>query len=231
MATVPISTLANNIQSRIEEQAGSNGAWWSRELEIFSAVAEAMNDLMVLVGRPTQIVSTPFTLVANQCFQTVPKGVLAITDIQGATGNLYKINLYDFDYLQTYWGSGWTQDVGPRAKEWAPVGFNMFVVHPACSTPQTVNLTAIQYPITDTWPYAGTETIPFHDEFFVALEEYGAFYCRFKELGLEFQEGLRLFQSYLNNAKRLTEIENLRDPLIFSSGFGGSQSANPTTMR
>lgn len=230
MATA-ISTLADNVQSRVEEVSGSSGAWWSRQFECYTALVEAMNDLMLLIGRPTQIISTEFTLTPNTVWQTVPKGYFAITDIQGATGDLYKINLYDLDYLQTAWGANWTQDVASVAHEWAPIGLNMFAVHPACSTAQNVYLTAIQYPTTDTWPYTGNETVPFHEEFLVALEEYAASYLRVKELGNELQEGLRLFQSYLNFAKRLTQLEDRRDPLIFTTSFGAGQAVNPTTMR
>src|SRR6185437_9769469 len=89
MAT--ISTLATYVQNRLEETPGS-GAWWSLLFEINSAIAEAQNDLLLLVGRPTQIVNLPFTLTANTCFQSIPKGVWAITDIQGAGSPLYKIS-------------------------------------------------------------------------------------------------------------------------------------------
>ena len=230
MATA-ISTLADNAQSRVEEVAGSTGAWWSRQFESYTGLIEACNDLMLLIGRPTQIVSTEFTLTPNTVWQTVPKGYFAITDIQGAAGNLYKMNLYDLDYLQSSWGSDWQQDVDTTAKRWAPIGLNMFVVHPAVSTAQIVTLNAIQYPTTDTWPYTGNETVPLEDNYFQHLEEYAAFYLRIKELGAEFQEGLRLFQAYMNGAKRMTQIQDRRDPLIFTSGFGAGQAVNPTTMR
>ena len=230
MAT-PISTLAANVQSRLEENPGGPGQWWSQQFEVFSALMEAQNDLLLLVGRPTQIVNVPFTLTANSVWQAVPKGYLAITDIQGAGSPLYKVNLWDLDYLQTSWQSDWMQDVDDVAVRWAPIGFNLFVVHPAVSTPQTVNVTAIQYPTSDVWPYTGSESVVFSDEFFVALEIYAAAYCRIKELGGEFQEGLKMMDQYMQLAKRLTQLSDLKDPLLFTMGFGGSQSVNPTTKR
>jgi hypothetical protein len=231
MAT-PISTLAVNVQNRLEEiPTGAPGAWWSYQFEILSAIIEAQNDLLLLVGRPTQVVNLPFTLVPDTPWQTVPKGVLLITDIQGAQSPLYKINLWDFDYLQTAWGSDWQQDVGPVAYQWAPVGFNMFAVHPAPEAGQTVNITAIQYPTTDVWPYTGAETCVFENQFFELIEEYAAFYCRIKETGGEFQEGLKLFEQYMAGAKRMTQIQDRRDPLLFISGYGAAQRTNPMTMR
>ena len=231
MATVPISTLAANVQSRLEESVGSPGAWWSLLYEINSALVEAMNDLMLLVGRPTQEVNVPFTLTPNTVWQTIPKGLFQVTDIQGAGELLYKINLYDLDYLQTYWTSDWQQDVANTASEWAPLGFNMFIVHPAVNVAQTITLTGIQYPVQVQWPYDGTQTVPFEDQFFQHLEEYAAFYCRIKEMGGEFQAGLKLFDQYLAGARRMSQIQDRRDPVIFTSGFGGMQRTNPTTKR
>jgi len=229
MAT-PISTLADRVQQRLEEPVGP-GQWWSRAYEIYSAIEEAQNDLLLLVGRPTQIVNIPFALTPNSVWQQIPKGYLAITDIQGVGSPLYKVNLYDMDYLQTSWGSGWEQDTDVVAQRWAPIGFNLFVVHPAPAYPQTVNVTAIQYPATDTWPYSGSESVVFEDNYFQLIEEYAAFYCRIKELGAEFQEGMKLFEQYLAGARRMTQIQDLRDPLIFTMGYGGSQNVNPTTKR
>jgi hypothetical protein len=230
MAT-PISTLAANVQSRLEENPGGPGQWWSAQYEIYSAIMEAQSDLLLLVGRPTQIVNIPFTLTANSVWQAVPKGYLAITDIQGAGSPLYKVNLWDLDYLQTSWQSDWTQDVDDVAVRWAPIGFNLFVVHPAVSTPQTVNITAIAYPTSDVWPYTGSESVVFEDNFFQLIEEYAAFYCRIKELGGEFQEGMKLFDQYLQGAKRMSAIQDLRDPLLFTSGMGATNNINPTTKR
>lgn len=230
MATT-IATLGNIVQERLEEIPGGPGQWWSQQYEIFSALMEAQNDLLLLVGRPTQTVNVPFNVVPNSCWQVVPQGLLLITDIQGFSSPLYKINLWDLDYLQTSWGSDWQQDVDDAAVRWAPVGFNMFVIHPAVDTAQTVNLTAIQYPTTDIWPYTGAELVQFEDNYFQLIEEYAAFYCRIKEMGGEFQVGLKLFDQYLSGAKRMTQIQDLRDPLLFSSGYGATQNANPTTMR
>ena len=229
MATT-IDTLADYVQPRLEEPQGP-GIFWSRVFELYSGVVEAMNDLMLLVGRPTQEVQVNFTLQPNTCFQTVPTGLLLISDIQGAGSPLYKISIYDLDYLQSSWGPDWEQDVDEVSRRWAPVGFNMFVVHPAVSVAQTVQLTGIAYPAQSTWPYPSTLTVPFEDQYFVALELYCSWYARLKELGGEAQEGIALFQQYLDMARRMTEIQSDRDPLLFTMGWGASQNVNPTTKR
>lgn len=227
MAT--ISTLAGYVQNRLEESGA--GQWWSLAYEIYSALAEAQNDLMLLIGRPTQVVNFPFTLTPNVAWQQVPKGIFTITDIQGATSPLYKINLWDLDYLQSSWSSDWEQDVDVSPVRWAPIGFNLFVVHPAPSAPVTVNITGIQYPQTTVWPYNGTQAIVFEDNFFELLEMYAAHYCRIKEGGAEHQEGVQLLQQYLQGAQRMTAIQDRRDPLLFTMGYGGAQQTNPTTKR
>jgi hypothetical protein len=176
-------------------------------------------------------VNFPFTLTPNVVWQQIPKGLLLLTDIQGAGSPLYRVSLYDLDFLMTSWGPDWQNDVDVVARRWAPIGFNMFAIHPAVSTPQTVNITAIAYPTNQVWPYDGTSTAPFEDNFFELIEIYCAFYARIKELGSEFSEGMKLFDQYLQGAKRMSAIQDLRDPLLFTSGMGATNNINPTTKR
>jgi len=216
----PISTLATNVLERLED---TTGIFWSQSFEIYTALVEAMNDLLLLVGRPTQTVGMQFNLTPNSVWQTVPKGVFLISDIWASQSRLRKYNLFSYDYEQPgSIGSDWENDVsdsGPTS--WAPVGMNLFVVHPAPSVPQTVLLDGIAYPVAETaFPYTGAEIVPFHDEFFQYLEMYAAHISRLKEGSAEFQESLSLYQTYLGGAKRMTEIEDRRDSLIFSPSFG-----------
>jgi len=157
-----------------------------------------------------------------------------ISDIWGQQNRLRKFTLFSYDYEQPgNIGSDWENDVsaaGPRS--WAPVGMTMFIVHPAPSSPQTVLLDGIAYPVAETnFPYTGAETVPFHNEFYVFLEEYAAHILRIKEGTAEFQESLSLYKNYLEGAKRLTTIEDRRDPVIFSSSFGAPAGVNSHTKR
>jgi hypothetical protein len=229
MGTTPISTISLQVLSRIEEV--NPPVFWEIDNEIYSGIIEALNDLTILVGRPNFIVRQVFTLVANTVWQTVPKGQLLITDIQCASSPLWRTTLFGMDYVQTSWGPDWEADTAPVPVRWGPVGFTTFFVHPAPSVPVQVLLTSIAYPTVDTWPYTGAETVPFHDEFFEAIEQYAAHYARIKETGAEFQESLDLYKAYLTLAERMTQIESRKDPLIFSRALGGLVGLDPIRKR
>jgi hypothetical protein len=245
----PISALADQVQNRLEETVGDPGIFWSRQSEIYTGLIEAMNDLMLLVGRPTQMVRAPFDLQPNtvwQSFTGLNFGAggfggggfgggsalfYLITDIQGPQSELWKVSLYDMDYVQASWGSDWENDVADNPLRWFPLGLNAFGIHPAVSTSTTVLLTGILCPVTEIWPYNGAEIVPFHHEFFAALEEYAAHYCRIKETGAEFEESLSLYQQYLSLAERMSQLEDRRDPLIFNKSVGGPAGLNPIRKR
>jgi len=234
---VPISTLSPQVQSRLEEFAGPNndGEFWSIQYEIYTALIEAISDLTLLVGRPTQSVNQTYTLTANTPWQVMPSNLLLITNIHGYYGDLRRVSLHDMDYIQPGGtDSAWEQDTstyGPA--RWFPLGFNMFGVHPATVYNGTtvITLTGITYATTDLFPYTGSETVPFHDELFVALEEYATVYCRTKEGGPELQQALQLYRDYLAAAQRDTAIEDRRDPVIFSPSFGGQSGLDPYIKR
>lgn len=227
MAT--ISELQSQVAYRLEEDPAAT-EFWNTEMEMYSALQEAQCDLMLLVGRPNLTVSVPFTIQPNTPWQTLPKGMFCATNIQGPSTEVWKVTLEDMDYSQVA-GPDWEQDVGDTIKVWFPLGFSMFGVHPSIQVPQTVLLTGIASPITGIWPFDGTQNVVFHDENWVSLEKYAAAYCRFKEAGAEMSEGAKLYQQYLADAKRLTELEDRRDRFIFESATGGVLVSNPTTTR
>lgn len=226
MAT--ISTLVPYVENRTEEVAGAPVFWTFNEYS--SAISEAMCDLMLLVGRPDLIVSLPFNIVPNTPWQTVPKGMFCITNIQGPASEVWKIMLQDLDYAQVS-DSGWEQDIGDSIQKWAPIGLTKFVVWPSVAESQTVLLTGIASPVVGIWPYDGSQPVPFQDEFFVALEKYAAGYLRIKEGENEFAEGTKLYQEYLSDAKRMTALEDYQDPYIFDGATGAVAVTNPTRMR
>ena len=230
---IPISVLADNVQGRLEEPIGFPGTFWWREYEIYSALVEAMNDCLLLVGRPTETVTFPITLAPNTVWQTLPKGLFVLTNLYGPQGEIRRTSLHAMDYVQAAHGPDWENTVGDHPYRWGPVGSNLFFIWPAPSTPIQVTITAIQYPAQFTWPYtdANDITVPFHHEFFVALEEYAVHYATIKEMGKEFQEGLANYQSYLSLAQRMTQIEDRRDPVLFSKSLGIPYAASPITKR
>jgi hypothetical protein len=226
----PLSALAQNVLNRLEDPTG---IFWSQSFEIMSALAEAENLLMLLVGRPTQTVTVPFNLVPNTVWQTTPAGVMLITDIYGPQSLLRKASLWDMDFSMSSWGPDWEQDVSTSGPvRFGNLGFTKFFVHPAPAQPQTVLIDAIQYPVpVSGFPYSGATTIPFHEEIFVALEDYACVYNRVKEAGAELQEAMPLYKSFLELAKRLSTIEDRRDNMIWSMAFGPQAGANSAVQR
>jgi hypothetical protein len=230
MGTTAISVLAQDALLRCEEFNPATPVFWTTD-EAYSGVIEAISDLLLLIGRPTQYTSQTVTIAPNTPWQTMPAGLLCISDVIGSYGQIYKQTQFDTDFLQSSWGSGWQNDIGPTIKQWWPLGFNMFGVHPSVSMPEQVTVTGIQVPTSDAWPYTGNELVPFEDSLFIALEEYAAHYLRFKEQGNEFFGSLALYKSYLAQAKRYTQIQDRRDGYIFDSSVGAPGKVSPTTQR
>jgi hypothetical protein len=231
MGTTPISTLGVQVQNRLEESTGAPGIFWNLSTELYSGIIEGINDLLILVGRPSFSVNQPFTLTAGTVWQTLPKSQLLITDIQGATSPLWRVSLFDMDYVQASWNGAWESDTAAAPLRWGPVGFGSFFVHPAPTTAVVVNITSIPYPTTDNWPYLGSETVVFRDEYFQYLEMYAAHVARIKEGGLEWKESMELYQQYLEGAKRLTQIESKKDPVLFNFSLGGIAGLRPIQKR
>ena len=228
MAT--INDLVPYCEQRVEEVVGAP-VFWLQQPEVVTAVAEAIQDLLLLVGRPTQTVTQSYTLLPNQVFQPMPAGVFIITDLYDQDGRAYQYTLYDMDFTQASWTSSWEDDLSTNISQWFPVGFNMFGVHPAVSAPLQVTITGIQLTPNEAFPYSGTTTVPFEDSVFVALELYAASYLRLKEAGSEFADGVKLYQQYLEIAKVYTNLQNRVDPLLFSPNMGAPAGVNPTTRR
>lgn len=227
MAT--LSTLEPYLANRLEEDPG-DPIFWDEETEFFSYLMEAACDATLLVARPDQTVSVPFSIVPNQWMQVVPSGIFAITNLQGPSSEIWKCRLQDLDYGLIS-GPDWEEDIADTVRYWFPLGLGNFGVWPSVAQSQTVLLTGIASPITGIWPYGGSQAIPFHDEFFVALEKYAACCARLKEGGNEAEEGYKLYQEYLANMKQMTSQENRRDPFIFNEAVGAVALANPTRQR
>lgn len=232
MATV--NTLVAQVQSRLEEYAGSDGdgEQWSVEYELRAHLLEAVNDLTLLVGRPLSQVNVPFTPALNTAWQTVPAGLLLIVDVRGQAGRLRKVSLRDLDYTQSSWSSDWECDISTTGPlRWAPAGLNRFLLHPATAAPITLMLDAIGLAATSAYPYDGTQTIPFHDELFAALEQYAAHVAALKQGGQELQQSLTWYREYLSAAERATEIEDRRDRDLFSPSFGATAGVDAILRR
>lgn len=226
MAT--LSTLIPYVEARLEENSPS--IFWKEEEEIASALMEAQCDLTLLVGRPDQTVSVPFTILPNTPWQTVPKGIFAITNMQGPSSEVWKVTLEDMDYGLVS-GPDWEEDIADSVQKWFPLGLGQFGVWPSVAQEQVVLITGIASPITGIWPYDGSQPVVFDNQDFVLLEKYAAAYCRLKEAGNEAEEGYKLYQEYLKGAAELTQMENRKDPYLFEGATGATTVVNPTKIR
>lgn len=226
--TSTIASLAADVAARLQDPGFVQ---WNQQFEVYAAVAEAVNELLLILGRPTQIVDQPVAIQPNTVWQPMPAGMLAITDIRTNFARLNKTSLHSLDYIQGSWSSSWESDRAAYPLRWAPVGLSMFVVHPAPIQPIYVNVAGVAYPFVDTWPPTGAEQTGFQQNLDQALEMYAAAYCRIKEIGNDHLEGQLLYQRFLDIARRATGIEERKDDLVFTMGVGAPTAVTQKTKR
>lgn len=226
--TSTIAALAPDVMNRLQDPLG---IFWLEQFETYAGLAEAISELLLIIGRPTLIYNQKVTLVQNQCYQPMPANVLAILNVRTDVSVMAKTTLHSLDYMCSSWSPSWESDRSDRPRRWAPLGLNNFIVHPAPLQPMEVNINAIQYPILTTWPPSGGEVSPFHKEFDQALELYAASYARVKEGGQDFQEGLMLYQQFLEIAQRATVIEDRKDSLVWTRAVGAATAPSQVSHR
>lgn len=231
MAVPATSTVATIAQLALERVQDPTGIFWDTSLEAYSAVAEAISELFLIIGRPTRQFNTLVTLIPNTVWQPMPANLLAITNIQSRGAWLKRTSLRALDYTQASWSASWESDRAPLPKRWAPVGLRMFVVHPAPVQPLEIQVTGLQFPIIGTYPLDGTQASPFHPEIDDALNMYAAAYLRMKETGDDALEGSALYKQFLQIAQRLTTIQDRRDSLVWTSGYGAQTTPGVNSRR
>lgn len=224
----PISQISPSVLSRVQDPTA---IFWNLNLEIYQSLLESINDLMLIIGRPTLTYNSQITLNPNSVWQPMPSGLLAITNIRSNNYTLWKTTLHEMDYDQASWGSDWELDTADSPLRWGPIGLSYFFVHPAPTQQVQVNIAGVAYPNPTAWPPTGAETSPFHTEIEQALALYAESYLRLKQIGDDATEGDLLYQQYLAIAKRLTQLEDRRDPIIFSGAFGTPVAPSRVTMR
>lgn len=228
-ATSTIASLAPDVSSRLQDPTN---VFWNLDFEIFGGLAEAISELLLIIGRPTVIFNQPITLVTNTCFQPMVSGLLAITDIRSQISRLQKTTLRALDYTCASWNTSWESDRADQPARWAPLGLSHFIVHPAPLQPVVVNITGIAYPMgTSTWPPSGTETSPFEKNIDQALELYAAAYCRTKEVGQDAEIGWQLYQQFLEIAQRYSQIQDRRDSVVWTKSLGAPTAPSQVSHR
>lgn len=218
-----VATLGTHVAERLQDPTSR---FWHLHNEMYAGIEEAINDMMLLVGRPTIQYQTLVTLQPNTVWQRMPANMIALTNMRSNNYSLWKTSLHSMDYVQASWGPDWTADRANVPARWFPLGLTWFGVHPAPLAAIQVVVAGVSNPFTDAWPPTGAEKSPFNDEFNQALELYATAYCRLKEIGDDALEGNQLMNQYTQIAQRLTDIEDNNDALIFNQAFGTSTAAS-----
>jgi hypothetical protein len=228
MATSTLAAMSPQVGDRLQDPTF---IFWNEQFEVWAGLAEGINELLLMIGRPTQIFNETITIESNTVWQTMPSGVLALTNLNVNGSQLKKTTLRALDYTQSSWSSAWQSDRAPVPARWAPVGLGMFIVHPAPVQPIFAQATGIAYPFTDTWPPAGTDVSPFEKNLDQALEMYAASYARVKEIGQDFQEGLELYKRFQQIGQRYSVIQDRRDDLVWTQSFGAPTAPSQVYKR
>lgn len=228
MATSTLAAMAPQVQSRLQDP---DGIFWNLNFEIYPALAEAVSELLLIVGRPMALFNVPVVLTPNTVWQPMVPGMLCVTNIQSGGSFLKKTVLHSLDYLMASWGPSWESDRAAQAQRWAPLGLGTFIVHPAVTQPVQVQVSGIAYPFTDPWPYSGTDVSVFEKNIDQALQMYAASYCRLKETGQDADEGFELYKRFQQIAQRYTQIQDRRDDLVWTQSFGVPTAPSQTSKR
>src|SRR5665213_1593273 len=105
--TSTLASLAPQVSQRLQDDTN---IFWSLDFEIFGGLAEAITELLLIVGRPTVIFNQPVTLLSNTVWQPMPTGLLCITDIRTTISRLNKTTLHSLDNLCASWSPSWESD-------------------------------------------------------------------------------------------------------------------------
>src|ERR1700690_999967 len=116
--TSTIAQLAPAVGERLQDDTF---IFWQEQFEVNAALAEAISELLLIVGRPTVIFNQPVTLLANSVWQPMPSGLLAITDIRSTSSRLQKTTMRSLDVFCASWNSSWESDRAVQPVRWAPL--------------------------------------------------------------------------------------------------------------
>src|SRR5665213_4217704 len=105
--TSTIAQLAPAVGQRLQDDTF---VFWDRQFEVWGGLAEAITELLLIVGRPTVIFNQPVTLLPNTVWQPMPTGLLCITDIRTTISRLNKTTLHSLDNLCASWSPSWESD-------------------------------------------------------------------------------------------------------------------------
>jgi hypothetical protein len=220
MAT--ISDLEALVQDRLEDQ----GIFWSTKNELRPLLVEAMSEAILITGLPQVRAGTPFTLAANTRLFSLVSPAFVVTRMDGVT-TIEKTSFWALDQDR----HTWENDTGPLPLRWFAFGVGQFGVYPMLTAPVTVYLTTLNFPVSVSRPYTGTENVPFSVGFQESLANSAAAMARLKEGGADFVNGLVLYEKFLSKMSELSKFADRISKLRFTRAMGHPAQATDTQVR
>ena len=192
-----ISDLANLVLDQLEEER-TDPIFWNLQNEIYPFLVEAMNMATLATGEPQIRQSVPFAIQPGSFFQAMPPNALALLRMDGP-GYIRKYSWWELDKLDPGWESYDTSVPSTKIQGWFPFGFNKFGIFPPVvgSGPVTVYLTVVQFPVYESRPYTGAESVDYQQEYMDALVDYASHAARIKEGGQELLSSLAVLDRLL----------------------------------
>ena len=218
MAT--ISNLEVGVLDRLEEDRVTP-KFWSVQDEIRPYLVEAMMEATLISGEPEIRRSTLFTIAADTTIHSVPSEAVALLRVQGHVA-IPKTTLWELDEMIDGWRSD-TADVNNDVLQyWFPIGLTRFGIYPKLNAVSNVTLHYIGLPVTAARPYAGTESVPFQDEYDDAFTDYAAHVSRLKEGGNDFVGSIRALDRFNEKMIELSKFAYRKHALRFTRTMGAA---------
>ena len=218
-----ISTLEQAVADILEESYPSP-VFWSLQDEIRVALVEAMNEMTLLTGEPEQ--QGAVTLTANQTIQTLPVNMLALLKLWTTTGVVPKTSMEKLDNTNP----GWEAESGTNTiKSWFAFGLGKIGIYPKLSAPPSVTAAFVPILVTDTYPYDGTQSFDFQNEYQDLAIRYAGDTLRLKEGGQEFFQGANGYAFFIEKIQQLSAFASRKGAIRFTRAMGSV--SEPTEVK
>ena len=205
---MPQFTLAD-LESRVLKRVDDALLYTSAEAD--QEINDGIRVANLFTGFMQTVVPVPGFSVADQHVYAVPAGILIPEDVDFEGRVLQKSSLRDLSLKHRDW-SRETSLLRP-VQNWAPIGLNYFVIHPADRTGGgNIQVRGIAEPPELT---TGTDVITCDDETADLVVELAAHVLQVKEGGKPFADSTRIYQDFLKKMKVKTRWTKLKMPKFF----------------
>ena len=183
--------IIDTILERLEESLISP-VFWSRS-EILGYANEGLFELNNIAGK---LHTTDSVVVSTDNFYNAPDATVTVMHASINGKSLVRTSLEDLDRRDSKWESA-----TGKPKRWAPIGVNLFAIHPRpASGTESVEFAVLKVP---TLIVDDATAVDLDDEFVDVIEDYGFHIARFKEGGPEFANSMSALEDF---AKRVGDL-------------------------